>query len=189
MTTTEYAAEARHDGRLYRFMVPNLQIPACRDCGEKAFTEEVDQQINDALRLHLGFFSPVEMRHALDRLNLPQKKVADCLGVAEATLSRWLNEMQIQSKSMDRFFRVYFAFPQVRAALSKEPLASDFGTADISDANMAGSFVPSVGRSNRRRPRRCNSPSRRWEKMCGRCKPAQQLVQQNGSVWGRLGAR
>ena len=187
MTTTEYAAEARHDGRLYRFIVPNLEIPACRDCGEKAFTEEVDQQINNALRLHLGLFSPVEMRNALDRLNLPQKKVADCLGLAEATLSRWLNEMQIQSKSMDRFLRVYFAFPQVRAALSKELLTPDFGTTDIIDDNVVES---STRRNNRlRRHRRNNPSSTKWNQIRRACSATQQLVQQTGSGWGRQGAR
>ena len=45
MITTDYSAETRHDGRLYRFVVPSLQIPACRACGEKVFTEDVNRQI------------------------------------------------------------------------------------------------------------------------------------------------
>ena len=54
ITTIEYTVETRHDGRLFPLTIPELQIPICGECGEKVFTEEVEQQINDALRLHLG---------------------------------------------------------------------------------------------------------------------------------------
>lgn len=50
MTTIEYDAEVRHDGRMHAFTVPSLRIPVCAECGEKVFTEDVDAQINDALR-------------------------------------------------------------------------------------------------------------------------------------------
>jgi hypothetical protein len=40
-------------------------------------------------------------------------------GIAEATLLRWHNETQIQSRAMDNLLRVFFAFPEVRAALNK----------------------------------------------------------------------
>ena len=53
MTTTRYDAELRYDGRLYAFAVPSLNIPACEACGEKVFTENVDHQIQAALRSHL----------------------------------------------------------------------------------------------------------------------------------------
>ncbi len=53
MTTLCYDAEVRHDGRLYAFTIPQLDIPVCRACGAKVFTEKVDQQINAALRSHL----------------------------------------------------------------------------------------------------------------------------------------
>jgi hypothetical protein len=53
MATIAYPAEARHDGRLYAFTIPNLRIPVCRACGEKVFTDDVDRQVNDALRLHI----------------------------------------------------------------------------------------------------------------------------------------
>ncbi|MBI3468595.1 MAG: transposase [Planctomycetes bacterium] len=46
------------------------------------------------------------------------KEAARQLGIAEATLSRWLNETQIQSRAMDNLLRVFFAFPEVRRALS-----------------------------------------------------------------------
>src|SRR5438876_10765051 len=68
LTTLSYDAEVRHDGRLYAFQVPNLDIPVCRACGEKVFTEKVDGQINAALRLHLRLLTPDELRAALARV-------------------------------------------------------------------------------------------------------------------------
>ena len=115
--TIRYDAEVRHDGRLYAFTVPKLAIPVCQACGEKVFTEKVDDQINSALREHLHLLTPAEIRAALERIGLTQKEIADRLGIAEATLSRWLTETQIQSRALDNLLRVYFVFPDVRSAL------------------------------------------------------------------------
>jgi putative zinc finger/helix-turn-helix YgiT family protein len=131
MTTLSYDAEIRHDGRLHTFTIPRLQIPVCEACGEKVFTEKVDDQINAALRLHLQLLTPDEMRRALDRLNMSQKEAAERLGIAEATLSRWLTETQIQSRAMDNLLRIFFAFPQVRTALNGEGQDPQLGAADI----------------------------------------------------------
>ena len=92
VATIKYAAEVRHDGRLHTFTIPALQIPMCRACGEKVFTEDVERQVNDALRLHLTLFTPDKIRDALNRVRLSQKEVAERLGIAPATISRWLNE-------------------------------------------------------------------------------------------------
>ena len=143
MATITYRAEVRHDGRLYAFTIPSLRIPACCECGEKVFTEEVDRQVKEALRLHLEVFTPSRIRDALDRIGLSQKEVAQRLGIAEATLSRWLNETQIQAKSLDRYLRVFFAFPQVREALSNESLDPEFGTQDFVNGNSASSLEQS----------------------------------------------
>jgi DNA-binding transcriptional regulator YiaG len=131
MATVIYDAEVRHDGRLYKFTVPRLEIPVCQACGEKVFTEKVDEQVTVALRSHLELLTPQEMRNALLRVKMTQKEAADRLGIAEATLSRWLNETQIQSRAMDNLLRVFFAFPQVRNALEKEGQDPHLGTADL----------------------------------------------------------
>lgn len=131
MTTMRYVTEVRHDGRLHTFTIPKLKIPVCRSCGEKVFTEQVDEQINVALRSHLRLLSPQEMRTALERVTLTQKEAADQLGIAEATLSRWLTETQIQSRAMDNLLRVFFAFPQVRTALSRVAQDREIGVMDM----------------------------------------------------------
>jgi putative zinc finger/helix-turn-helix YgiT family protein len=137
MTTTRYDAGVRHDGRLYPFTIARLDIPVCQACGEQVFTEKVDDQINAALRSHLHLLTPEEMRHALERVGMTQKEAADRLGIAEATLSRWLNKTQIQSRAMDNLLRVFFAFPQVRTALSGEDQDPQLGDADIGDQPQA----------------------------------------------------
>jgi len=48
---------------------------------------------------------------------MTQKEAAERLGIAEATLSRWLTDTQIQSRALDNLLRVFFAFPVVREAL------------------------------------------------------------------------
>jgi putative zinc finger/helix-turn-helix YgiT family protein len=129
MTTISYDAEVRHDGRDYAFAVSHLNIPVCQACGKKVFTEKVDEQLNAALRAHLHLLTPEEMRTGLERVNLTQKEAAERLGIAEATLSRWLNETQIQSRAMDNLLRVFFAFPQVRTAQNGDAQDPQLGVA------------------------------------------------------------
>jgi hypothetical protein len=117
MGTTSYDAQVRHDGRLHTFTIPELRLPICRACGEKVFTEKVDDQIGDALRAHLHLLFPGEMRAALDRMNMTQKEASERLGIAEATFSRWLTNTQIQSRALDNLLRVFFEFAEVREVL------------------------------------------------------------------------
>jgi len=135
LSTIRYDAEVRQDGRLHEFVVPSLEIPICKRCGEKVFTEDVDQQINMALRRHLRLLTPDEMRDAIQRIGMSQKELAENLGIAEETLSRWLNELQIQSRAMDNLLRVFFALPAVRTALCGEMQNPGLGTSDQLSAN------------------------------------------------------
>ena len=131
MATTDYQAEVRHDGRLYAFTVPNLQLPICQACGEKIFTEDTDRQVQAALRSHLGLLTPNQILGAIERVSMSQKDVANGLGIAEETLSRWLNETQIQSRAMDHLLRAFFAFPQVRLAFCVEVQNPWLGIEDV----------------------------------------------------------
>jgi DNA-binding transcriptional regulator YiaG len=124
---------------LHEFQIPKLKIPICRVCGEKVFTEKVDDQINAGLRSHLRLLTPDEMRAALERVSMTQRNAAESLGIAEETLSRWLNETQIQSRAMDNLLRVFFAFPVVRNALSGESRNPRLGISDLTGKRLGKS--------------------------------------------------
>ena len=124
LQTIEYQAETRHDGRLYSFTIPALELPVCQACGEKVFTENVDAQENEALRAHLNLLTPEQIRDGIKLVGMSQKGVAARLGIAEATLSRWLNETQIQSRAMDNLLRVFFSLPEVRQTLCESTRAT-----------------------------------------------------------------
>ena len=145
MRTVCYDAEFRHDGRLYTFTVPKLKIPVCEACGERVFTEEVDDQITDALRSHLHLLTPDEIRAGLQRLNMTQREAAERLGIAEATLSRWLTDTQIQSRALDNLLRVFFACPEVRAVLQGTHQGPSLSTKDIGGPDPAPSGPPGSG--------------------------------------------
>jgi putative zinc finger/helix-turn-helix YgiT family protein len=136
MTTVAYPAEVRHDGRLHQFTIPELKIPCCRACGEKVFTGAVDQQVNDALRAHLKLLTPVQISEAIAALGLTQKDVSERLGIAEATLSRWMTETQIQSRALDNLLRIFFAFPDVRDELCGDLQDPRLGTMLVSDTRV-----------------------------------------------------
>jgi putative zinc finger/helix-turn-helix YgiT family protein len=120
LSKVSYDAEVRHDGRLYAFTVPSLELPICSACGEKVFTNEANEQIGAALRAHLGLLTPEEIRRGLERLGLTQKETAQRLGIAEATLSHWLTDTQIQSRAMDNLMRLFLESDEVRELLARK---------------------------------------------------------------------
>lgn len=107
LATIEYIATARHDGCLHTFTIDNLKLPICQACGERVFTGDVDDQINDALRKHLNLLTPAQIRDGFKHLDV--KDIKEQLGIGEATLSSWFLEAQIQSRVMDDLLRAFFA--------------------------------------------------------------------------------
>jgi len=113
-----YEAEVKHDGRLHRFFIARLAIDKCERCGEELFTNRTDEQINAALRDHLGLLQPDDIRRRLDELGLSQRSFAERLGVAQETVSRWVTGLSIQTRPLDNLMRLFFGFATVRDALS-----------------------------------------------------------------------
>jgi putative zinc finger/helix-turn-helix YgiT family protein len=113
-----HTAEIRHDGRLYTVKVPKLRVPKCGACGELVFENDADEQISSALREQLCLLQPEEIRGNRDKLDLSQKELAEHLGVAVETISRWENGVLIPSRAMDRYLRLYFTVPAARSALT-----------------------------------------------------------------------
>ena len=133
-TRIDYPARINYDGRIVSFLAKDISIPICQNCGDKRFTLDVDDQINAALCAHLGLLTPERIRAEIERLGLSQKQVAERLGIAEATLSRWVSKQVIQSRAMDNYLRVFFQFPEVRTALAAVSIDAAAATITIPDA-------------------------------------------------------
>jgi putative zinc finger/helix-turn-helix YgiT family protein len=126
-STIRYTSEIKHDGRAYTVEVARLRVPKCRVCGELIFDNAADEQIAAALRRHLGLLSVEQIRTNREQLGLSQRDLADHLGVAVETISRWENGVLTQTRAMDRYLRVYFGVPAARTALVNETTAPSLG--------------------------------------------------------------
>jgi putative zinc finger/helix-turn-helix YgiT family protein len=107
----DYKAEIKHDGKLYEVQVSSLEVPTCAHCQTQWFDAHTDDQINIALRQQIGLMQPEEIRSQRKGLRLTQKDLAEKIGAAESSLSRWENGSSIQSKSTDKSLRMFFKHP------------------------------------------------------------------------------
>jgi putative zinc finger/helix-turn-helix YgiT family protein len=118
LATVPYTVQIDHDGRKYTVTVPDLVVPRCGNCGNLVLHDAADQRINAAFREQAGLLSPEQLRQHRLALGLTQQELADRLGVAVSTLSRWETGAQIQQRSLDRFLRAFFVLPELRQALA-----------------------------------------------------------------------
>jgi putative zinc finger/helix-turn-helix YgiT family protein len=123
-----YTCDVAHDGRTYQIEIPEIDIPKCQACGTLVITNSVDDQLIQALRVRVGLLTPEQIRSGREALGLKSKELAEKLGVAAETLSRWENGGLIQSRAMDNYLRVYFAVPKVREALLGSKQNPSLGT-------------------------------------------------------------
>ena len=121
---TDYTTTVKHDGRAYTIRIPDLAIPTCRKCGDQTFTVGDDDRIVAALRAQLGVLTPQEMQKRRAELQLSQHEMAEQLGVAKETISRWETGALIQSRAMDNLLRLFFESEEVRMLL-RQRLAPD----------------------------------------------------------------
>jgi len=119
LTPVPYTVQIDHDGRKYTIVLPALVVPRCGNCGTIALDEEANRQISAAFRQQAGLLSPDQLRRHRIALGLTQQALADLLGVAVSTLSRWENGWQIQQRAFDRFLRAFYALPELRKALAE----------------------------------------------------------------------
>jgi putative zinc finger/helix-turn-helix YgiT family protein len=115
-----YTTQIDHDGRKYTVTLPDLVVPRCANCGTVALDEEANRQITAAFRAQAGLLSPEQIRRQREFLGLTQEALAELLGVAVATLSRWETGAQVQPRALDRFLRSFFVVPELRQALQGE---------------------------------------------------------------------
>jgi putative zinc finger/helix-turn-helix YgiT family protein len=125
--TISHTSQIKHDGRFHTVDVSRLRVPRCSACGELVFDNDADEQIARALREKLGLLSGEQIRANRDALRLSQRALAEHLGVAVETISRWETGALTQTKAMDRYLRVYFGVPAARAALLDDARVSELG--------------------------------------------------------------
>jgi putative zinc finger/helix-turn-helix YgiT family protein len=116
---TDYTTTHKHDGREYTVHIPDLEIPTCRKCGVQLFTVGTDDRIIAALRAQVGLLTPDEIHQGRARLEMTQQELAEQLGVAKETISRWETGGMIQSRAMDNLLRLFFESEEVRRLLRK----------------------------------------------------------------------
>ncbi len=128
-----YTTDVMHDGRRYHLEIPEISIPKCRACGKVFISNRVDEDILRALRAQARLLMPEQIKAAREALGLKSKDLAERLGVAAETISRWERGGLIQSRAMDNLLRLYFACPPVRALLRGAEQDPALGTTVVPD--------------------------------------------------------
>jgi DNA-binding transcriptional regulator YiaG len=118
LTVFPYSLEIKHDDELHTIDIPGLEAPRCRSCGQLVFGVSVERQINSAQRRKLRLLQPAEVRQGRENLGLSRAEFAKRLGIAEAAFADWEDDISVQPRTADNLMRVFFAFPEVRAALT-----------------------------------------------------------------------
>ncbi len=115
----DYSTEMEHDGRLYSFTVPNLEILECEACHSRVLPKAALEAVVDKLRAEAGLLKPAEILEKRKRLGLTQEQLANYLRVAKETVSRWETGRQIQQLAMNDFMEAFFAVPALRMYLKR----------------------------------------------------------------------
>jgi len=158
----------KYDGGTYQVLVDNMPEWYCRDCDVSVIDEESDPFLQAALRKYIGLLSPEQIRAGLKKLKLSQEKFAEQLGCAAETVSRWLNGAVLQSRTYDRFMRVYFLCPEVRGRLENFSPDAPFGETVVLPAEAAPSrsgaaeFIASQSSRFSGRPESCRQTRQAW---------------------------
>jgi putative zinc finger/helix-turn-helix YgiT family protein len=113
----DYTRTVKHDGLPYTVHVPDLEIPTCRNCGERVFTAETEDRVIAALRKQAGLLTPPVMQQWRSQLQLSQEEVGEQLGVTKEMIFRWETGAMIQSRAMDKQLRLFFGSEEVRRLL------------------------------------------------------------------------
>lgn len=122
-----YSLQVNYEDVLHTLDLPRFETPRCRACGEIVFDNCVDAQINAAQRTLLSLLQPAEILEGRERLDLTRGELAKRLGVSEASLADWEDDISIQPRTADNLLRVFFAFPEVRSALNGQQHDASLG--------------------------------------------------------------
>jgi DNA-binding transcriptional regulator YiaG len=118
LAVVPYSREFKYEDKLYSVDLPTLESPRCRACGELSFGVNVDIQVVTAERKVLRLLSGTQIRAGRERLGMTPADLANLLGVSETALTKWEDDFSLQPRTADNLLRVFFAFPEARAALN-----------------------------------------------------------------------
>jgi len=113
-TVIDRQFRVKHDGKLHEFVVRDFPVEKCSACDSITIGSDSDEILGRALREHLGFLLPSQVREGRIVLGHTQKYMASLIGCASETLSRWESGVLVQSAAYDRMLRSYFGLPQLR---------------------------------------------------------------------------
>jgi putative zinc finger/helix-turn-helix YgiT family protein len=112
----DYAITSAHDGAEYNIVVKDYDVPTCPQCGSAIVISDLCERITDELRRAAGLLFPQEIRERREALGISSSELAAALRIPEATLIRWEEGGQLQSRAMDLLLRLFLDSAEVRKA-------------------------------------------------------------------------
>lgn len=153
--TIDYRTQIKLDRRMVDVHVAALPIEQCGECGEQFFGNTAHRMVDDAMRSAAGLLTAPDMESARETLDIDtQQELAELIGVAPASLSRWMKGHVVQGRLADTMLRVFFGVPEARAflrALRGDGVAARPIVVPDS-ANLAPSSLRWVSEPRRTRP-------------------------------------
>jgi DNA-binding transcriptional regulator YiaG len=131
----------KYDGRRYDVVVEGMPQWHCSHCQVAVTDGDSDTVLQDCLRRHIGLLTAAEIRDGRTALGLTQTDLANLLGCAAESVSRWECGGILQSRTYDRFLRVVFQLPVVRRALGAITNGSPLGRHAVLDATDPSASV------------------------------------------------
>lgn len=107
----------KYDGARHEVLVEGMPQWQCDACAITLTDDDSDTVVQDCLRRHIGLLTAAEIREARTVLGLTQAQLAELVGCAAESLSRWENGAILQSRSYDRLLRIFFHLPAARDLL------------------------------------------------------------------------
>ncbi len=117
LATVPYDIQIDHDGRKYPIHIAALSLPRCTECGQIAVDDVANEVIESEFRKQARLLSPEEIREGRKSLGMTQEMLAEYLGIAAATLSRWETGVQCQQRFHDGVLRAFFKLEPLRCFL------------------------------------------------------------------------
>lgn len=126
-TAPPHRRKLRYEGVAHDVLVEDMPEWHCAACDIAVTDQEGDPFLQAALRKHVGLLTPDQIRAGLKALKISQDTFAERIGCAAESVSRWLNGAVLQSRTYDRFMRIYFHCPEVRNLFANGSPEHTFG--------------------------------------------------------------